>query len=117
MISKVNKEVISFLFKGELPTQDSSAISEARDIKPKDRTQTQKDEIPNLDERSAQNRQAGQTQPQQKQVVETIVRDQPKIGRNDKVTIKNVMTGESKNVKYKQAEPLLKQGTWVIYNN
>jgi preprotein translocase subunit SecA len=117
MISKVNKEVISFLFKGELPTQDSSAISEARDTKQKDRTQTQKDEIPNLDERSAQNRQAGQTQPQQKQVVETIVRDQPKIGRNDKVTIKNVMTGESKNVKYKQAEPLLKQGTWVIYNN
>ena len=117
MIDKVNKEVISFLFKGELPTEDTSAISEAREVKQKDNTQTQKEEIPNLDERSAQNRQAGQTQPQQQQVVETIVRDQPKIGRNDKVTIKNVMTGESKDLKYKQAEPLLKQGTWVIYNN
>ena len=116
MIDKVNKEVISFLFKGELPTEDASAISEAREVKRKDNTQTQKEEIPNLDERSAQNRQAGQTQ-QQQQVVETIVRDQPKIGRNDKVTIKNVMTGESKEVKYKQAEPLLKQGTWVIFNN
>ena len=116
MIDTVNKDVISFLFKGELPTQDSSAISEAREVKSKEKLQTQKEEIPNLDERSAQNKQAGQTQPQQ-QVVETIVRDQPKIGRNDKVTIKNVMTGESKDVKYKQAEPLLKQGTWVIYNN
>jgi preprotein translocase subunit SecA len=116
MIDTVNKDVISFLFKGELPTQDSSAISEAREVKSKEKLQTQKEEIPNLDERSAQNRQAGQTQPQQ-QVVETIVRDQPKIGRNDKITIKNVMTGESKDVKYKQAEPLLKQGTWVIYNN
>jgi preprotein translocase subunit SecA len=116
MIDKVNKEVISFLFKGELPTEDASAISEAREVKRKDNTQTQKEEIPNLDERSAQNRQAGQTQ-QQQQVVETIVRDQPKIGRNDKVTIKNVMTGESKEMKYKQAEPLLKQGTWVIFNN
>ena len=66
-----------------------------------------------MDERSSQNRQAGQTQPQQ-QVVETIVRDQPKIGRNDKVTIKNVMTGENKTVKYKQAEALLTNGTWVI---
>ena len=116
MIDKVNKEVISFLFKGELPTEDSSAISEARDVKKREQTQTQKEEIQNLDERSAQNRQAGQTQPQQ-QVVETIVRDQPKIGRNDKVTIKNVMSGESKALKYKQAESLLKQGTWVIVND
>ncbi|WP_055435409.1 preprotein translocase subunit SecA [Lacinutrix algicola] len=113
MIDQVNKDVISFLFKGELPTENTSTISEARDIKKKDNLQTQKDEIPNLDERSVQNRQAGETQPQ-RQVVETIVRDQPKIGRNDKVTIKNVMNGESKTVKYKQAEPLVAKGEWVI---
>jgi len=47
-------------------------------------------------------------------VVETIVRDQPKIGRNDNVTIKNVMTGETKNVKFKQAEPLIAKGVWVL---
>ncbi|WP_299384992.1 preprotein translocase subunit SecA [uncultured Lacinutrix sp.] len=113
MIDQVNKDVISFLFKGELPTENTSTISEARDVKKKDNLQAQKDEIPNLDERSAQNRQAGETQPQ-RQVVETIVRDQPKIGRNDKVTIKNVMNGESKTVKYKQAEPLIAKGEWVI---
>jgi len=49
-----------------------------------------------------------------RQVIETIIREQPKIGRNEKITIKNVSTGETKTVKYKQAELLIKQGSWVI---
>ena len=116
MIDQVNKEVISFLFKGELPTETTNAISEAKEVRKKDNLQTQKEEIQNLDERSAQNRAASNTQPQQ-QVVETIVRDQPKIGRNDKVTIKHIITGENKTVKYKQAEPLINKGEWVIVND
>ncbi|WP_034057511.1 preprotein translocase subunit SecA [Lacinutrix jangbogonensis] len=113
MIDLVNKDVISFLFKGELPSEDTNTISEAKQPKRRDHLQAQKDDIQNLDERSAQNRQAGNTQ-QQRQVVETIVRDQPKIGRNDKVTIKHVMSGENKTVKYKQAEPLISKGEWVM---
>ena len=112
MIDQVNKDVISFLFKGELPQETQNTIQEARARK-QEKLNTQKDEIPNLDERSAQNRAAGNTQRQQ-QVVETIVRDRPKIGRNDRVTIKNVMNGESKVVKYKQAEPLIAKGEWVL---
>jgi len=111
-IDQVNKDVISFLFKGELPTQESN-IQEARETRKKENLKTQKDEIPNLDERSAQNRAAGNTQ-RQPEVVETIVRDRPKIGRNDKVTIKHVMSGENKTVKYKQAEPLIAKGEWVL---
>ncbi|WP_147678560.1 preprotein translocase subunit SecA [Algibacter pacificus] len=113
MIDEVNKDVISFLFKGELPQETQDTIQEARERK-QEQLKTQKDEIPNLDERSAQSRAAGNTQPQQQQVTETIVRDQPKIGRNDRVTIKNVMNGENKTVKYKQAEPLLAKGEWVL---
>ena len=45
-----------------------------------------------------------------------MVREQPKIGRNERVTIKNVMSGEEKEIKYKQAIPLLEKGTWVLYN-
>lgn len=111
-IDQVNKDVISFLFKGELPTQESN-IQEAKETRKKDNLKTQKDEIPNLDQRSAQNRAAGNTQ-KQPEVVETIVRDRPKIGRNDKVTIKHVMSGENKTVKYKQAEPLIAKGEWVL---
>ncbi|TXE12054.1 preprotein translocase subunit SecA [Seonamhaeicola algicola] len=111
MIDQVNKDVISFLFKGELPQETQDNIQEARARK-QEKVQTTKEEIPNLDERSAQNRAASNTQ--QQQIVETIVRDKPKIGRNDRVTIKNVMNGENKTVKFKQAEPLLAKGEWVI---
>ncbi|GAA3614160.1 preprotein translocase subunit SecA [Flavivirga amylovorans] len=111
MIDQVNKDVISFLFKGELPQETQNTIQEARTRK-RERLNTQKDEIPNLDERSAQNRAAGNTQRQE--VVETVVRDKPKIGRNDRVTIKHVMNGENKTVKYKQAEPLIAKGEWVL---
>ncbi|WP_338357915.1 preprotein translocase subunit SecA [Yeosuana marina] len=113
MIDQVNKDVISFLFKGELPTETQNTIQEARQVRKNEKLKTQKDEIPNLDERSAQSKAAGNTQ-RQPEVVETIVRDHPKIGRNDKVTIKHVMSGESKTVKYKQAEPLINKGEWVL---
>ena len=114
MIDQVNKDVISFLFKGEIPQETANTIQEAKSRR-RENTQTSKENIPNLDERSAQSRAAGNTQ-RQPQTVETIVRDQPKIGRNDRVTIKHVMSGENKTVKYKQAEPLIAKGEWVIVN-
>ncbi|HUH29486.1 preprotein translocase subunit SecA [Gelidibacter sp.] len=115
MIDQVNKDVISFLFKGELPSETTDAIQEARQVRSKEKLETKKEEIPNLDERSSQSRAAGNTQRQE--VVETIVRDKPKIGRNDRVTIKHVMSGENKTLKYKQAEPLLIKGDWVLTEN
>jgi len=114
MIEEVNKDVISFLFKGELPQETQDNIQEARARK-KEKLETTKEDIPNMDERDAQNRAAGNTQAQQ--VVETIVRDKPKIGRNDRVTIKHVMNGENKTLKYKQAIPLIQKGEWVLIDN
>tara|TARA_R110001583_G_scaffold38924_2_gene125404 strand:- start:972 stop:4334 length:3363 start_codon:yes stop_codon:yes gene_type:complete len=115
MIDKVNKEVVSFLFKGELPTENPNEIQNAGNLRrPKENLQTSKEEIPNSDELAAKNRAAGQTQGQRPQITETIVRERPKIGRNERVTIKNVMSGQSKTVKYKQAEPLLDKGEWVL---
>ncbi len=113
MIDQVNKDVISFLFKGEIPQETADTIQEAKKRK-QEKLETQKDEIPNMDERSAQNRAAGAGASRQQQVVETIVREHAKIGRNDKVTIKHVMSGENKTVKYKQAIPLIDKGEWVL---
>ncbi|WP_178984727.1 preprotein translocase subunit SecA [Winogradskyella helgolandensis] len=113
MIDQVNKDVISFLFKGEIPQETADTIQEARARK-QEKLETQKDEIQNLDERSSQSRQAGEGASRQQQVVETIVREHAKIGRNDKVTIKHVMSGEAKEVKYKQAIPLIEKGEWVL---
>ena len=82
--------------------------------RPKEKLSEQKEEIQNMDERAEVSRAAGNTQPQQQQVTETIVRERPKIGRNDKVTIKHVMSGENKTLKYKQAIPLINKGEWVL---
>ena len=49
--------------------------------------------------------------------METIVIEQPKIGRNERVTIKNVRSGEEKVVKFKQAIPLIERGEWVLFKN
>jgi preprotein translocase subunit SecA len=114
MIDQVNKEVISFLFKGEIPQETANIIQEAKS-RQREKTQTSKENIPNLDERSAQSRSAGNTQGRQ-QKIETVVREMPKIGRNDRVVIKNVISGENKTVKYKQAEPLIVKGEWVLVN-
>ena len=113
MIEKVNKDVLSFLLKGELPQENQQQIQEARQVRSREKLSEQKDEIPNMDERAAQSRAAGNTQ-QRPQITETITRERPKIGRNDKVTIKHVMSGENKQMKYKQAIPLLDKGEWVL---
>ena len=112
MIDQVNKEVISFLFKGEIPQETANTIQQAR-TRRHDRVETTKEEIQNMDERTAENRAAGNTQ-RQREVVETIVRERPKIGRNDRVIIKHVMSGENKTLKYKQAIPLITKGDWVL---
>jgi preprotein translocase subunit SecA len=116
VIDKVNREILSFLFKGELADNNPDRIQEAREQRrKKENYKTSKEEVLNSDERAAASRQAmQQSQQQRPQVTETIVRDKPKIGRNERVTIKNVMTGENKTVKYKQAEPLIDKGQWVI---
>ncbi|MES2574449.1 MAG: preprotein translocase subunit SecA [Bacteroidota bacterium] len=112
MLNGINKEVISFLFKGDLPQQVAApAIQEAKEVRQKEDYTTSKDEIVSSENA---NREAGQTQ--QRQVTETIVRDQPKINRNDTVTIQNVANGQTQEMKFKKAESLLASGQWVVVN-
>ena len=107
MLDSINREVLSFLFKGEIPSQNAHQISEAREQK---RTQLEmrKDAVQNIGQSSSAHR------TQVPKVPETIVREERKIGRNERVVIKNIMSGENKEVKYKQAIPLLEKGEWVL---
>ena len=114
MIASLNREVISFLLKGSIPAQDN-AIQEAKQTRKKQNLKTTKDDVLNTEEMAEKQRAIGAGAGRApRQVVETITRELPKIGRNDKVTIKNTVSGESKNVKFKQAEPLIKSGQWVL---
>ncbi|MDG2172740.1 MAG: preprotein translocase subunit SecA [Flavobacteriaceae bacterium] len=110
LIDGVNKDILSFLFKAEISNESAKNIQEARPRKVT-KINTSKEEIPNIDELSSRNKAAGNNQTQQ---IETIVRDKPKIGRNDRIIIKNVSTGENKEMKFKHAEPLIDKGEWVI---
>jgi preprotein translocase subunit SecA len=110
MLDGVNKEVISFLFKGDLPQQNNT-IQEARQVKRKENYTETKEEI---DGGSTANREAGEAASQRPQVTETIVRDAPKINRNDTVTIKQVMSGKTETMKFKKAESMLASGEWVL---
>ena len=115
MIIRLNKELISFLLKGSIPSNEDNSIKEAKRPKKKDILKTSKDDVLNTEELAAKRRAVGSEAGQQaRPTVETVVRNLPKIGRNDRVTIKNVKTGESKILKYKQAEPHISSGQWVL---
>ncbi|MNK07720.1 preprotein translocase subunit SecA [compost metagenome] len=110
----INKEVISFLFKGDLPSQNPNNIQEAKEVTPIEEYTTSKDEVLNSDEMAAKAREVSQQSQQRPQVTETITRDAPKINRNDNVTLKHVMSGKTETMKFKKAESLLASGEWVI---
>ena len=106
MLDGVNKEVISFLFKGDLPQQ--TIVHEAKQA-PKKVNYTISKEDFDGDESDTNSE-----KPQQRQITETIVRDSPKINRNDTVTIRNISNGSTESMKFKKAESLLASGQWVL---
>ncbi|MDR1876262.1 MAG: preprotein translocase subunit SecA, partial [Flavobacteriaceae bacterium] len=101
MLDKTNKEIISFLFKGSLPsTPEESRIEQAKEVKQKTMESREFD-----DSRRKQ-------QVQERPVLEPIRVN--KIGRNEVVNIRNLRTGEVKSLKFKQAQNLIDEGSWVL---
>lgn len=106
LLNQINKEVISFLFKADLPQQQAPIQEAPVAIQHEDYT-TSRSEFPEEAQAQAPERQAPKP-------VETIVRDTPKINRNETVTLRHIMSGQQEQMKYKKAEPLLATGEWVI---
>ncbi|KRO88443.1 MAG: preprotein translocase subunit SecA, partial [Cryomorphaceae bacterium BACL29 MAG-121220-bin8] len=117
MLEKVDKEIISFLFNGQLPSKDPSEIREDRKVRRQQKLNVSKEEVLNSDEIASVNKKAGQMASQNKNYVETVVRNVKKIGRNEKVTIKHITSGDIKNLKYKIAENHLRNGDWILIND
>lgn len=109
-IDKVNREVLSFLFKGEIASQANQISEEHREKRQK--LNLSKADIQNTTQQAISN-----SKQQQEQPIETITRDRPKIGRNERITIKNITNGEEKTVKFKHAAPLIEKGTWILMKN
>ena len=68
------------------------------------------------DDAAREARRAGEMASQRPAVTETITRDNPKINRNDTVTIKHVISGKSETMKFKKAESMIASGEWVVVN-
>ena len=113
MISSLNRDIISFLLKGNIPSQNPS-IQEAKKSKSIDKLKTSKDDVLNSEELAAKQRAVGSNVSKNQQRVETVVREMPKIGRNEKVKLRNVKNGEDKIVKFKIAVPLINSGEWML---
>ena len=112
MIDTINREVVSFLFKGELPTPDPEQIQRARQQR-EEQVQTTRGKDLNADQETQQ-QVADQNQTPDWQNQQLTPRYVMKIGRNEVVKIRNVETGMVEEMKYKKAEPLIESGEWVL---
>lgn len=124
MLEKQNREILSFLFKAHLPHPDPSQMRQAP-TQPQQSNQKLQTSGPGADNAGqvagsggvpgGLPSRGGQPMPQQRPPKqETVVKEGKTYGRNDRVTIQNMVSGEKKEVKYKQAEPLLSSNQWVI---
>ena len=114
MIHVLNKELLSFLFKSNLPNNQGNIKDAGSNVNTNNDYKTSKEESLNSDQLAERARSIGASASQNSQKVETITRELPKIGRNEKVEIRNSSTGETKTLKFKQAEKLLQNGEWEI---
>jgi preprotein translocase subunit SecA len=110
LVSKINEEIVSFLFRGNLPENNPSQVRRAPANAPKQRLQEGRTEGGAPQQRQGPGQPAPAGPPRK---ASPVVKSGKSYGRNDAVSIRNSATGEVKNVKYKKAEPLLAKG-WVI---
>ena len=120
MLGKMSKEVIGFLTKADIPKgnpQNPAQVEVDFDevsTNAYEDAQVSSTSTPEFSgsegyEEAIRNSGDQNQRPKQKPVVVAT-----KIGRNEKVKIRNMQTGEEKEVKYKQAEPLLKTRVWMM---
>ena len=117
MLAKVNRELLGFLLKARIPSEQQRPISDVNALrKPKnEKLSVSKESVLNTEELAQRHREAASgASTARRPVAETVTRENPKIGRNERVTIVHTLSGEEKEVKYKQAEPLLQSKEWVL---
>ena len=117
MLSKVNRELLGFLLKAQIPSEQHRPISDISALrKPKnEKLSISKESVLNTEELAQRRREVSAgVSSAKRSVSETVTRENPKIGRNERVTIIHSLSGEEKELKYKQAEPLLQSKEWVL---
>ena len=103
MLDEINSETVRILFSLQIKNHENlnslSPEQEVQDIK------LQKDNSPSLINENI-------NEPEPVEDIKTITRNEPKVGRNDIVKISNGK--ETKEIKFKKAQPLIDSGDWKI---
>jgi preprotein translocase subunit SecA len=111
-VSKVNEEIISFLFKAEIPVENADEVKEVRQVRQQKQQLREKKE----EAQSVLNAGGVPRMPQQQRPVEKTapVRSQKVAGRNDRVSVQYMDGSIKKGVKYKTVEDDILSNKCVI---
>lgn len=120
LLDDINEESISIIWKAipemsQQPAQASAPRKSKIDLAKAKASQAASEGLGMHDPQSATavaNQVANQTRTQQEKI--TPVKVEKTYGRNDLVTIKNLATGETKEMKWKKAEGFVESNQWMV---
>lgn len=120
MLAKISREVVQFLSKADLPQQASGGDGSEGYAQNENGSGTYENAAGNGQRAERFSGSEGYAQAvantgrPRRQPRRAPITTAPKIGRNEKVSIRNLQTGEMKAVKFKQAAPLIQTGAWKL---
>jgi len=114
LMEKVNKDIVSFLFRASLPNQQADQAHATQGQQPDPAldnvSATRRDVTANPNQATNVSTNSGGQSEVRREPVKVI----KKPGRNDRVEIRDVKSGETQVVKFKMAEQKVEQGFWEI---
>lgn len=116
MLDNMNKEILSFLTKVQLPeARENSNVLRPVEVRPIQQADNSKVSTSreDLTQATQQNQQAA-SRPQNAPVKKQPAVSNKKYGRNDRVKVLNLRSGETQEMKFKQAESLIISGAYQL---
>lgn len=116
MLDSMNKEILSFITKVQLPeAQENANVLKPVEVRPLQQADNTKVQTSREDVTQAtqQNQQAA-AKPQNAPVKNQPAVSTKKYGRNDRVKVLNLRSGETQEMKFKQAESLIISGAYQL---
>ncbi len=116
MLDSMNKEILSFITKVQLPeAQENSNALRSVNVKPLQQAENTNVQTSRQDvTQSTQQNQEVANRPQNAPVKKQPAVSTKKYGRNDRVKVLNLRSGETQEMKFKQAESLIVSGAYQL---
>jgi len=110
MMDKMNRDIISFLMKAQIHGSEEQNIPSSEHRQDYSHLKTGREDL----SQATQMNQDASKKDYTQQVKHKPILVAKKPGRNERVKVLNLQNGETKEMKYKQAEPLINSGSWQM---